>query len=442
MKKFFAALVLSFLLAPLAAASFSDVSEGYRYHASITYLEENGIIQGYDDGTFMPDQDVTRAEALKIILLGSGIDVSEQDAYELPFSDLVNDAWYLSYIARGYELEIVEGYDDGTFMPEQTVNLAEALKIITLATDAELPEVTESPYDDVPADVWYASYAQYAKDLNLIEPEDDGLLHPDQTVSRAELSEIMYRLMYIEEHGLEEFDISLNWQSYQNELGYEVKYPYDWQILTISDGGVVLWNKDEGHNQAGFDRQYPNSASVSIFVHENSDGLDSGEFFAEIIELADYGDDVVFEELTVNGLYALQVYYERNIEPIMDMYVYMPNDAILVMYGSHGNGALAEHSHDQVYGIEVSAVYVEDAVTSVTEWEEILEEARSLIMVEEMGTYVLQLFDDRYLIETDTIGVGTGPVDYYYSAGGDVTLKYERSFDMILDVADGSTTAF
>ncbi|EKD64325.1 MAG: hypothetical protein ACD_51C00026G0006, partial [uncultured bacterium] len=92
--------------------------------------------------------------------------------------------------------------------------------------------------------------------------------------------------------------------------------------------------------------------------------------------------------------------------------------------------------------IEMSASYVEGAVTTPTEWDAVLEEARSLIQVDGQGAYALSLFTDKVLIETDTIGVGTGPVDYYYSAGADVTLKYERSYDVVLDIMDGETSAF
>lgn len=440
MKKILSVLVLC-LLFPTLAVAFTDVNEGYRYHAAITYLEENEVVQGYEDGSFQPDQEVTRAEALKMILVGSGIEISESESYDFPFSDLENDAWYLPYLYEGYVSEIATGYDDGTFKPHQTINLAETLKMLILANGVEAESTEEDPFPDVDAGVWFAPYAAYAEDLNLIEPEDDGLMHADQNVTRGELAEIMYRLMYIEENGLSEFDISLNWQSYQNELGYEVKYPYGWTVVTADDGGIVLWNKDEWNNQTGWDRQYPNSASVSIFVNENVDGLNSGEFFMDVIDDLDY-EEAEFREITVNGLYGFQVFLESSVEPILDTYVYLPNDTILAMYGSWGAGDLSEHSQNEVYAVEMSAVYVEDAVTSITEWEAIVEEARILLQVDGMGNYALQLFDDRVLIETDTIGVGTGPVDYYYSAGANVTLKYERSYDVMLDLMEGQTTAF
>ena len=55
---------------------------------------------------------------------------------------------------------------------------------------------------------------------------------------------------------------------------------------------------------------------------------------------------------------------------------------------------------------------------------------------------LLNSLPDKVIIETDTIGVGTGPVDYYYSDGVNYTFKYERAADLILDTREGKTSAF
>lgn len=446
MRKFLYSILVVCMLAHIAKASFTDVSEGYRYYAAITFLEERGIIEGYSDKTFKPDQNVTRAEALKMILLGSGVDVGESATYELPFSDLENDAWYLEYVNKAYVSGIVSGYNDNTFKPEQNINFAEVLKILLLANEVDITSIVvdDAPYHDVGIGVWYAAYAEYAKNLNLIEPRDDGLMHAEYEVTRAELAEIMYRLMYIDENGLSEFDISTNWQYYQNELGYLVKYPYDWQVVNADDGSVIFWNKDEGNNQTNWEREYPNSAKVVLAVNPNAEGLSDDDFFDEVISSFNFGDEgvVMFSESYINGMAVLQFFYEDDIEKVMDTYAYLDNGTVLAMHGSCGKGFLFENSYDEIFGIEVSVEYIENATTTLTEWDAVLEEARLLIQIDDMGSYVLSLFDDRVLIETDTIGVGTGPVDYYYSAGADVTLKYERSYDVILDIQSGSTTAF
>jgi hypothetical protein len=63
-------------------------------------------------------------------------------------------------------------------------------------------------------------------------------------------------------------------------------------------------------------------------------------------------------------------------------------------------------------------------------------------MVEKKGMETLNLLPDKTIIETDAIGVGTGPVDYYYSEDVNYTFKYERKSDVILDKKVGKTSAF
>ena len=59
-----------------------------------------------------------------------------------------------------------------------------------------------------------------------------------------------------------------------------------------------------------------------------------------------------------------------------------------------------------------------------------------------MGAETLLLFDDAVIIETDVIGRGNGPVDYYYSSKFDLTIKLDRNLDVILDIQEGKTSAF
>ena len=76
------------------------------------------------------------------------------------------------------------------------------------------------------------------------------------------------------------------------------------------------------------------------------------------------------------------------------------------------------------------------------DYSDLLSEILENILVENTGEDTLDLLPDSTIIETDTIGVGTGPVDYYYSESLDYTFKYERASDVILDYREGETTAF
>ncbi|MFA6436020.1 MAG: S-layer homology domain-containing protein [Candidatus Gracilibacteria bacterium] len=427
-----------------ASASFTDVPENHEHYAAILWLEGRSVIQGYEDGTFKPDQEVTRAEALKIVLLGSGIEVPEVLGFdETYYSDISLTDWFTKYVVKATDMEIVKGYDDQTFKPNQTVNLAEALKIImqTNALTAETP--TENPYVDVPFGDWYAGYAALAKAKYLIVADGEGKIYPGKAMTRGDLAEIIYRLSYITENFLEEFPVGLNWPAPVN-TAYDITFPVPtgWQIIDGTNGEVILWAQDEANGQVSFDRTTPNSARVVIRVDSNPEGLSGDHYFAQIMNGMTGYSNLNSNTTETMGFNVWGVEYSGNYETFKDFYVEMPN-GFLTIQSTYGNGALNEQWGDFISAVLGGMTYTpNDSGGTTFKPSEAVEQARAAIQVDGQGQIILDLFSDRELIETDSIGVGTGPVDYYYSAWANVTLKYERSFDVILDVAEGNTTNF
>lgn len=118
------------LLTSVKAASFSDTA-GYPWENSIEYLKNKGIVQGYSDGSFHPDERVNRAEFTKIIMQSN---FEEELQNFIPsqkcFEDVELYQWFAPYICLAAEKKIINGYPDGNFQPSQTINQAEALKIL------------------------------------------------------------------------------------------------------------------------------------------------------------------------------------------------------------------------------------------------------------------------------------------------------------------------
>ena len=106
-------------------------SDDTKLKRSIIYTAyENSIVDGYDDGTFKPDAPINRAEALKIIFLASKLEPFDDIDYSDRFSDVRPGDWYEEYVSSALSYEFVEGYDDGTFRPGQSITRAEASKIV------------------------------------------------------------------------------------------------------------------------------------------------------------------------------------------------------------------------------------------------------------------------------------------------------------------------
>lgn len=174
-------------------ASFTDVSETNHYFEAISYLEENGVLNGYSDGTFKPENSVNRAEFLKIVL--EGTDIPLNVSTQTPFDDVDNSAWYAPYIRKAYDKGWIIGYSDGTFKPEQTINKVEALKIVGEVQNWELETaISERPFEDTPLSAWYTKYVAYAKNHAYLE-ETGTIFNPATLMTRASISDVIYRTM-------------------------------------------------------------------------------------------------------------------------------------------------------------------------------------------------------------------------------------------------------
>jgi len=105
---------------------FSDVKSGSWYNTAVSTLAEMGIVKGYADGSFRPDAYITRAEFAAIAARFDTTDISGKTA---DFRDIA-DSWARSYIVRTAVLGWVRGYDDGSFRPDNDITRAEVATMV------------------------------------------------------------------------------------------------------------------------------------------------------------------------------------------------------------------------------------------------------------------------------------------------------------------------
>ncbi|MCL2352103.1 MAG: S-layer homology domain-containing protein [Firmicutes bacterium] len=108
-----------------APSAFTDVDPAAWYAQSVNYLASVGILVGYGDGTFRPEQPITRAEMTAIAARYTGL----ADAGGV-FADVPEGHWAARYIGSAYALGIAAGYADGTFRPDSMITRAEAVRMI------------------------------------------------------------------------------------------------------------------------------------------------------------------------------------------------------------------------------------------------------------------------------------------------------------------------
>ncbi|MFA6992727.1 MAG: beta-propeller domain-containing protein, partial [Candidatus Gracilibacteria bacterium] len=157
---------------------FLDVKQDDKYGDAIKYLKEEGVVQGYSDGTYAPGNRITRAEFLKIL-----IEVSDyKPEGENCFKD-VKQQWFAPYVCKAKEQGFVTGYSNGNFAPAADINLAEAAKMISEVLDVEI----DSDKDDN----WYHKYISALGGLRALPPEFDSF---NDTISRGQMAEMMWRV--------------------------------------------------------------------------------------------------------------------------------------------------------------------------------------------------------------------------------------------------------
>lgn len=200
MKKLLTAILLSSMVASQVsalggAATFSDVGVGTEYYDAVSYLQTEGIVSGYADGTFKPYQTINRAEFTKIIVGGLKVgttgytlpttDIKDTSTTGLSFSDVKNGTWYNPYLRTAVAIGVIGGYPDGTFKPAQEINFAEASKIIVVSTGGDFAGAGYAPED------WFHKY------VNILEQDHaipNTILSFDQKITRGEMAEMLYRM--------------------------------------------------------------------------------------------------------------------------------------------------------------------------------------------------------------------------------------------------------
>ncbi|MGO4889629.1 S-layer homology domain-containing protein [Anaerobacillus sp. MEB173] len=175
-----------------AQGKFSDVPDKAFYAEPVKELARQGVISGYEDGTFKPNKEVNRAEAATMIAKAIGLDTKNAPAPN--FTDVKKGAWYSGSISSLVKAGIVDGYPDGTFLPEQTITRAALAKMLVEAY-AQLDEVKNqrTAFKDVVPNSWYEGYVTGLVNAKITTGKTPTTFAPNAVVTRGEAATFLYR---------------------------------------------------------------------------------------------------------------------------------------------------------------------------------------------------------------------------------------------------------
>lgn len=215
MKLFYRYFSFVFIFPLFLQTSFAFFDTEYSfYKQSIEKLKDDGLIQGYSDGNFRPQDTISREEILKIVF-----QVSEKEVdttLENCYPDIDSSMWSQKYICTGSQLGIVKGFEDGKFRPYDTVTFLEAIAFGIRAFELEVPES---------GTLWYEKYRDFL-DVKHIFPKQ--AYTKETSITRWQAVELLSRMKQYKE-------------------GVSLDYLSEWCLVTnkINQTGTITVNGKE-----------------------------------------------------------------------------------------------------------------------------------------------------------------------------------------------------
>jgi hypothetical protein len=171
--------------------NFTDVKSTDWFNNAVSTMSKAGIINGYPDKTFLPQNEITRAEFATI---AARFDSSEPDTSGSKLTDIAGH-WAEKYIKKAEALGYVTGYEDGSFKPDQPITRAEAMTLINrvlermdnnIGVDGLLPEAEMNTWtDNMNKSAWYYTAVQEATNSHTYDNKqivpDDKINHYTET---------------------------------------------------------------------------------------------------------------------------------------------------------------------------------------------------------------------------------------------------------------------
>lgn len=184
------ALAAALAFSPVQAFAASSDIAGHWAEDVITQWENAGMISGYEDGTFRPNNSVTRAEF--VIMMNNALGLTE--AGEVSFSDVQPGNWFYNAVAIAVAAGYCSGYEDGTFKPSATITRAEAAVMIANAAGLEQDATGAAGFtDSIPA--WAQGSVGAVVKAGFMSGYPDGTFAANQSITRAEAVSSLNRVI-------------------------------------------------------------------------------------------------------------------------------------------------------------------------------------------------------------------------------------------------------
>lgn len=248
------------LLPEISSANFNDIN-GHFYETAIKELADTQIVKGYPDGTFKPDQGITRAEMVKIVLLAGKWEVMSGN--ESCFSDVPHEERYFDILCSAKAMGIIQGYPDGSFKPNQKVSFVEGLKIAIEGFKIQTKEMK--------SDFRYAKYLDFVHQNSIFSKY---AFYPEQELTRGMMAHLAVKLLQGQ---------SKNW-----DFVRDVRSPGCGKNQPMTPPSAVIVNGQERHFITKIGNAYsPSRPAKLIFAFHGRTSPNNGLGYYGIEDVSD-----------------------------------------------------------------------------------------------------------------------------------------------------------
>lgn len=166
----------------VSALKFTDVDENSSIGKAIYKLVNAGVVNGYEDGTFLPDGKITRAELCKMVNLVYKYSETDKDQ----FKDVTDKDWFASQVLIAKKAGYISGYEDGTFRGQRNITRQEFCAIMCRINKYFDLKITIKVNDKV--DDWATGYVNTVLANSVMALEDGGKFRATEDITRSEVA--------------------------------------------------------------------------------------------------------------------------------------------------------------------------------------------------------------------------------------------------------------
>jgi len=172
--------------------AYADLSTGTWYHEAVDYAIREGLLTGYGNGTFNPNGNLSRAMLAQILYNKAGRPSVNGGS---SFMDVVPDSWYGDAVMWAAAQGIVGGYGNGKFGPNDHITREQLAVMLWRYSKEPAATDKELHFSDANrASSWALEALRWAAENGILSGKGDGILDPGGLASRAETAQIFHNL--------------------------------------------------------------------------------------------------------------------------------------------------------------------------------------------------------------------------------------------------------